>query len=159
MTLAEYSEKTRQEVPTPGGSEQPDTRKPSGPRQRPPIGELLRSLRGDRTLREMERDTGIPNAYLSNIELGIKKPGLKTLTKLSAYHEVPLNDLLRVAELPYQEEQEGKDISAIDIKRSFNFLASDPDLYRFPVPAEPLSLDTQRYIVQLYQHYTGKQLL
>ena len=76
MTLAEYSEKTRQEVPTPRGSEQPDTRKPSGPRRRPPIGELLRSLRRDRTLRETERDTGILNAYLSNIELGIKKPGL-----------------------------------------------------------------------------------
>ena len=159
MTLAEYPEKTRQEVATLRESEQPDTGKPSGPRQRPPIGELLRTLRGDRTLREMERDTGIPNAYLSNIELGIKKPGLKTLTKLSAYHEVPLNELLRVAGLPYQEDQEGKDISAIDIKRSFNFLASDPDLYRFPVPAEPLSLDTQRYIVQLYQHYTGKKLL
>ena len=159
MTLAEFSEKTRQEVASPPENEQPDTGKPSGARQRPPIGELLRTLRGDRTLRDLERGTGIPNAYLSNIELGIKKPGLKTLTKLSAYHEVPLNELLRVAGLPHQEEEEGKDISAIDIKRSFNFLASDPDLYRFPVPAEPLSLDTQRYIVQLYQHYTGKELL
>ena len=159
MTLAEFSEKTRQEVASPPENEQQDTGKPSGARQRPPIGELLRTLRGDRTLRDLERGTGIPNAYLSNIELGIKKPGLKTLTKLSAYHEVPLNELLRVAGLPHQEEEEGKDISAIDIKRSFNFLASDPDLYRFPVPAEPLSLDTQRYIVQLYQHYTGKELL
>ena len=159
MTLAEFSEKTHQAVATPPENELTDTGKQPGVRQRPPIGELLRTLRGDRTLRDLERDTGIPNAYLSNIELGIKKPGLKTLTRLSAYHEVPLNELLRIAELPHQENDDEEEISALDIKRGFNFLTSDPDLYRFQIPAEPLSLDTQRYIVQLYQHYTGKKLL
>ena len=159
MSPSEISEKSHQEAAISPESEQPDAGKPSDTRQRPPIGELLRTLRGDRTLRDMERDTGIPNAYLSNLELGTKKPGLKTLTKLSAYHEVPLNELLRVAGLPHEEHEQDREISAIDIKRSFNFLASDPDLYPFPIPAEPLSLDIQRYIVQLYQHYTGKKLL
>ena len=159
MSLAEFSEKTHQETAISPESEETDAGKPSDPRQRPPIGELLRTLRGDRTLRDLERETGIPNAYLSNLELGIKNPGLKTLTKLSAYHEVPLNELLRVAGLRHEETGADREISAIDIKRGFNFLTSDPDLYRFQIPAEPLSLDTQRYIVQLYQHYTGKQLL
>ena len=159
MTLAEFSEKIHSTAVTLQENELKDTGRQSGLRQRPPIGELLRTLRGDRTLRDLERDTGIPNAYLSNIELGIKKPGLKTLTKLSAYHEVPLNELLKIAELPHQERDEEGEISAIDIKRGFSFLTSDPDLYRFHVPVEPLSLDTQRYIVQLYQHYTGKKLL
>ena len=159
MTLAEFPERTHQTTASLPENELPDTGKPSGARQRPPIGELLRTLRGDRTLRDLEGDTGIPNAYLSNIELGIKKPGLKTLTKLSAYHEVPLNELLRIAELPHQENDDDREISAIDIKRGFNFLASDPDLYQFQVPDESLSLDTQRYIVQLYEHYTGKKLL
>ena len=159
MTLDESSGRTHQAIANRPGNETPDTGKPSGARQRPPIGELLRTLRGDRTLRDLESDTGIPNAYLSNIELGIKKPGLKTLTKLSVYHEVPLNEFLRVAELPHQENDEDKEVSAIDIKRGFSFLASDPELYQFQIPTEHLSLDTQRYIVQLYEHYTGKKLL
>ena len=35
--------------------------------ERPAIGELLRSLRGGRTLRQVEADTGVSNAYLCNL--------------------------------------------------------------------------------------------
>ena len=40
-------------------------------KQRPPIGQLLRTLRGTKTLRQVEADTGITNAYLSNLESGL----------------------------------------------------------------------------------------
>ena len=127
-------------------------------RQRPPIGELLRTLRGDRTLRDLERDTGIPNSYLSNVENGAKRPGLKTLTKLAEYHQVPLNELLRVTSLPHEENRE-EGIPALDVMRSFRFVTTDPDLYRYTTPNEDIPLEIQKYIVQLYEHYTGKKLL
>ena len=128
-------------------------------RHRTAIGELLRDLRGERTLRDVERNTGISNTYLSNLEQGLRRPGIKTLSTLSEYYEVPLNELLKVADLPHQEDHEDGSISALDIRRSFNFLVSDPDLYQYEAPAELLPLDAQRYIVQIYEHFTGKKLL
>ena len=128
-------------------------------RQRPPIGELLRNLRGNRTLREVERGAGIPNSYLSNVEIGSKRPGLKTLSKLADYFGVPLDELLEVAGLPHRKGIEEKAVSALDIHRSFDFLMADPALRQYERPADRLSTDTQRFIVQLYEHFTGKRLL
>ena len=117
-------------------------------RLRPPIGELLRNLRGDRTLREVEQGAGIPNTYLSNVESGGKRPGLKTLSKLADYYGVPLDELLQVAGLPQPRSAE-----------SFDFLMSDPSLRKYERPSDRLSTDTQRFIVQIYEHFTGKRLL
>ena len=135
------------------GNEEP------GSRQRPPIGELLRNLRGDRTLREVERESGIPNSYFSNLEIGGKRPGLKTLAKLADYYDVPLDELLQVAGLPHGNNGESNAVSALDIMRSFDFVLADPALSPYLKPQDWLSTDTQRFIVQIYQHYTGKRLL
>ena len=128
-------------------------------RLRPPIGELLRNLRGDRTLREVEQGAGIPNTYLSNVESGGKRPGLKTLSKLADYYGVPLDELLQVAGLPQPRSAESTGVSALDIHRSFDFLMSDPSLRKYERPSDRLSTDTQRFIVQIYEHFTGKRLL
>ncbi len=130
-----------------------------GSRQRPPIGELLRNLRGERTLREVEREAGIPNSYLSNVESGGKRPGLKTLAKLADYYDVPLEELLQVAGLPHGNNGDSNPASALDVLRSFDFVLADPALSVYPKPQERISTDIQRFIVQLYQHYTGKRLL
>ena len=135
------------------GNEEP------GSRQRPPIGELLRNLRGDRTLREVEREAGIPNSYLSNVESGGKRPGLKTLAKLADYYGVPLDELLQVAGLPRGNNGDSNTVSALDIYRSFDFIMADPELSQYRKPQDRLSADTQRFIIELYQHYTGKRLL
>ncbi len=131
----------------------------AGRRQRPPIGELLRSLRGNRTLREVERGAGIPNSYLSNVESGTKRPGLKTLSKLADYFGVPLDELLEVAGLPHRKSIDEKAMSALDIHRAFDFLMADPALGQYERPSDRLSTDTRRFIVQLYEHFTGKRLL
>ena len=129
------------------------------PRSRPPIGELLKTLRGERTLREVERDTGIPNSYLSNLELGLKNPGLKTLTKLSEFYEVPLNEFLSVAGMPYELTIEKPEPRRLDIMRAYKFVVADPDLYQYQSPYEAPAFEAQKYIVQLYEHFTGKKLL
>ncbi len=128
------------------------------PRQRPPIGQLLRELRGVKTLRQVEADTGITNAYLSNIELGLKRPGLKTLAKLGMYYQIPLEHLMRVAGLEDQapEPQEG---SVIDIQRAYGFVLGDPNVSKYQTPAETPSVDMQKFVVEMYQHFTGRRLL
>ena len=128
------------------------------PRQRPPIGQLLRELRGTKTLREVEGDTGITNAYLSNIELGLKKPGLKTLAKLGMYYQVPLDHLMRVAGLQDEapEPQEG---SVMDIQRAYGFVLGDPTVSKYQKPPETPSVDMQKFVVEMYQHFTGRKLL
>ena len=128
-------------------------------RQRPPIGELLKSLRGTRTLRNVETDTGITSAYLSNIELGIKKPGLKTLAKLSSYYQVPLEHLLHVAGIEGEMPKPAERVSPIDIQRAFEFVVTDPRIAQYPKPAEDLTLDAQRYVVHVYEQCTGRKLL
>ena len=128
-------------------------------RQRPPIGKLLRDLRGSRTLREVERGAGIPNSYLSNVEGGGKRPGLKTLSKLANYYGVPLEELLEVAGLPHARTMEASPVSALDVHRSFDFILADPALRQYEKPMERLSIETQKFIVELYQHFTGKRLL
>ena len=128
-------------------------------RHRPPIGQLLRNLRGNRTLREVEQGANIPNSYLSNVENGAKRPGVKTLSKLANYFQVPLEELLQVAGLPHNNTNGTIPFSALDIHRSFDFLMADPALSHYQKPKDQLSTDTQRFIVEMYQHYTGKRLL
>ena len=128
-------------------------------RQRPPIGQLLKDLRGARTLRQVQADTGITNAYLSNIELGLKNPGIKTLTKLSRYYRMPLDHLLHMAGREDEVPEPAQPESVIDIQRAFDFVLGDPSISRFERPTETPSLDIQKLVVGMYEHYTGRRLL
>ena len=128
-------------------------------RQRPPIGELLRELRGTKTLRRVEADTGITNAYLSNIELGLKKPGVKTLAKLGIYYQVPLDHLLKVAGLQDQAPGPAQQESVLDIHRAYAFVLGDPNIAVYQKPADTPPLDMQKFVVELYQTFTGRRLL
>ena len=52
------------------------------------IGPLLRRLRGDLSLRDVTRRTGISSSYLSQIERGGRKPGSNMISKLAALYNV-----------------------------------------------------------------------
>lgn len=130
------------------------------------IGELLKLLRGDRTLRQVETDTGISNSYLSNLEMGRKNPGIRSLSKLAAYYEVPLNGLLDQAGLPYDRRAAKRHevltnprANRDEIQRSYEFVLTDPQLALYEKPVDTPSVDTQKFVVKLYEHYTGKKLL
>ena len=128
------------------------------PRERPPIGQLLRELRGTKTLRQVEGDTSITNAYLSNIELGLKRPGIKTLAKLGMYYQVPLEHLMRVAGLQ-DDAPELPGESVMDIQRAYGFVLGDPNVSKYHKPSETPSVDMQKFVVEMYQHFTGRKLL
>ena len=128
-------------------------------REKIPITSLLRRLRGSRTLRHVESETGISNAYLSNLESGAKRPGVKILTKLAAYYSVPLKDLLQAAGMPFDENAAALAASVSDIQRSYEFVMGDPNLTPYRKPAGTPPEDMQKFLVQMYEHYTGRKLL
>lgn len=130
------------------------------------IGALLKELRGERTLREVETDTGISNSYLSNLEMGRKNPGIKSLSKLATYYQVPLSGLLDHAGLSCDEQAIARmgalaiaQVDVEDVQRSYDFVLADPHLGDYEKPAGRLPVDAQKFVVRLYEHYTGKRLL
>jgi transcriptional regulator with XRE-family HTH domain len=58
------------------------------------FGENLRRLRGDQTQRELEKRTGVSNAYLSQLENGQVEPGVVILIQLAAGLGVGIEELL-----------------------------------------------------------------
>ena len=123
------------------------------------ISRLLKSLRGRKTLRQVEADTGISNTYLCKLELGLKRPGTKTLSKLSAYYGVPMSDLLEAAGIADGTVLVREPGSIMDVQRGYGFVIADPALRGYAAPPEEPPIDVQRFVVQMYQHYTGKKLL
>jgi transcriptional regulator with XRE-family HTH domain len=68
------------------------------------FGEFLKELRGKRSLREIERLSGVSHVQLSNLEKGVdprtgkrSEPSIETLTKLSKAFDIPLNDMISKA--------------------------------------------------------------
>ena len=61
------------------------------------IGPLLRRLRGDLSLRDVTRRTGISASYLSQIERGDRRPGANMIGKLAAVYNVDPRELMKRA--------------------------------------------------------------
>ena len=81
----------------------------------------------------------------------------RVLSRLAAYHNVPLDELLDAAGYP-QPNDDGKDTIA-DIQRSFRFLTEDPELGELQKPSEAVPIELKRFAIQVYEHYTGRKLL
>lgn len=122
------------------------------------IGDVLRQLRGERTLRQVESDTGIRNSYISRLENGVSRPGVKTLTRLATYYGVNARNLLWQAGL-VKEEYLNPGYENDDVERSYRFLLDDPRLKACAKPEDPLTLEAKRFVVEIYQTFAGKQLL
>ena len=122
------------------------------------IGPYLKELRGDRSLRQVARDSGVSDPFLSQIEKGQRNPGLRILRKLADFYDVSLNDLLRRAgyleevEDPYADEE-------ANVDRAFRYVVADPR-FNFGTRLDgPLTTAAKRFIVEMYEQLTDKQLL
>ena len=140
-------------------SDSRDEDNPAATREHPPITAVLRRLRGSRTLRQVEAETGISNSYISNIESGAKRPGVKILSKLSAYYRFPLGELLQAAGLPFDETASVLENSTTELLRIYEFVIAAPDFMHYGKPAGTPPADVQKFVIQMYEHYTGKKLL
>ena len=124
-----------------------------------PIGAVLRRLRGERTLRDVQRETGIANSYLCNVERGSQRPGLKFLGKMADYYHIGMADIIRQAELIGNNELDTQEARAANIERSYRFVMDDPKLRACQRPETPLSIEAKRYIVRMYELLTGRLIL
>ena len=116
------------------------------------IGDVLRQLPGERTLRKVDSDTGIPNSYIIHLEIGASKWGAKTLIRLAAYYGVNACDLIRQAGL-VKAEYLNPECERDDMERSYRFQLDTPRLKACHQP------EAKRLVVEGYQPLAGNRLL
>lgn len=128
-------------------------------RQDEDIGQILKRLRGDVSLRAVQRQTGISNAYLSQIEKGMRQPGPRLLQRLASFYGASIQELLRMAGyLESEGEVPGFDEDA-EVERAYQYVLGDPVFRVGTRPRGPLTVESKRFIVELYERYSGKRLL
>lgn len=123
------------------------------------LGPMLRRLRGGMSLREIQRLTGISNSYLSQIEKGERRPGPRVLRRLAALYGVGVQPLLQKAGFLEAEGEEPDFNEATEVERAYQYVLSDPVFRVGTRPRGPLSMESKRFIVELYERYSGKRLL
>ena len=111
------------------------------------IGPLLRRLRGETSLREVNRLTGMSNVYLSQVEKGEKHPGPRILKRLAALYGVGVEELLRRAGYMEAEVEVPRPDAALDVERAYRFVLDDPRFRVGTRPSGPLSMESKRFIV------------
>ena len=73
------------------------------------------------------------------------------------YYEVPIQELLREAGL--QVRNSPSLYQSSDLRRGYEYVIADPQFSQFRKPAARPPEDTQKFIVQMYEFYTGKKLI
>ncbi len=121
------------------------------------IGALLKRLRGRVSLREVTRRTGVSSSYLSQIERGDKQPGANVVRKLAELYRVDVQRLLHRAGHGPQPDPYGDE--AQDVERAYRFVLDDPAFRVGTRPDGPMTLSAKRFIVEMYEKFTGKRLL
>ena len=128
-------------------------------RQDEDIGQVLKRLRGNTSLRGVQRLTGISNAYLSQVEKGDRHPGPRILKRLATLYSVSLQELLRKAGYLDKDGDEPELDEVTEVERAYQYVLSDPVFRVGTRPRGPLSIESKKFIVELYERYTGKRLL
>jgi|SRR5579864_9401204 len=125
------------------------------------FGPYLRELRHRRglSLKQVEREAGVSNAYLSQIERGLRKPPHPDILKrLAKVYDVPPNDLLIAA--GYVEDLAAKGITREKIEQAFEHVIHHPQFrYGTRLKGVTLSLDAKRFIVEMYEKMRREKLL
>lgn len=125
------------------------------------FGSYLHSLRKKRglSLKQVEMSASVSNAYLSQIERGLRKPPHPDiLRRLAKIYDVPLNDLLIAA--GYMEDLAQRGITREMIEQGFEHVITDTK-FRLGtrLKGSSLTLDAMRFIVEMYEKLTGKKVL
>ena len=127
------------------------------------FGSYLKRLRLEKklSLRQVEKAVGISNSYLYQIERGERNvPKLEVLRKMAATYDVSFASLMAAARLqePEQEDEFYKNTKMIEL--AFDLVRNDPDyIFGTHLNASDISLEVKRFVVEMYQSATGRNLL
>ena len=124
------------------------------------LGEFLKERRKlcGLTLRDVESQTKISNAYLSQLENGKRKdPHVGVLRRLASVYSVNINTLIALTgEIEACDQVENEEER---INRVFDFVRRDPQFKYGTRIVGPLTTEAKRFIIELYEQSTGRELL
>ena len=125
------------------------------------FGHFLKSLRDRQrmSLRDVEKASGVSNAYIAQLEKGDRPaPSPDILKKLARAYNVTVRELLLRA--GYLDEPEVSATEEERIEAAFQYVLADPD-YKLGTRIRGEDLDTRgkRGVVITYETLTGKKLL
>jgi HTH-type transcriptional regulator, competence development regulator len=129
----------------------------------PNFGKYLKSLRERQrmSLREVEKDSGVSNAYIAQIERGDRSvPSAEILRKLAPAYKVTVKELLEKA--GYLDEPEVKMSQQELVERAFRYAVDDPEFKSrmgTRQPPEGLTLEAKEYIISIYEKVMDRKLL
>ena len=125
------------------------------------FGHFLKSLREKQrmSLRDAERESGVSNAYIAQIEKGDRPPPKpEILKKLSRAYNVTVRELFLRA--GYLDEPEVTATEEERIEAAFQYVLADPD-YKLStrIRGEGLNIEAKRGIIIVFETLTGKKLI
>ena len=125
------------------------------------FGHFLKSLRDRQrmSLRDVEKESGVSNAYIAQLEKGDRPaPSPDILKKLARAYNVTVRELLLRA--GYLDEPEVSATEEERIEAAFQYVLTDPD-YKLGTRIRGEDLDTRgkRGVVITYETLTGKKIL
>jgi HTH-type transcriptional regulator, competence development regulator len=120
----------------------------------------LRTLRKQKglTLKQVEKAAQVSNAYISQLERGLRNPPHPDiLNRLAKVYQVPARELMVVAGyLTDDAELENRR----KVEQAYNHVISDPNYsHGTRLKGANVSLDVKRFIVEMYEKTTGRKLL
>jgi transcriptional regulator with XRE-family HTH domain len=125
------------------------------------FGQFLKSLRDRQrmSLRDVEKESGVSNAYIAQMEKGDRSPpSPDILKKLARAYNVTVRELLMRA--GYLDEPEVSATEEERIEAAFQYVLADPD-YKLGTRLRGEDFDTKgkRGVVITYETLTGKKIL
>ncbi len=124
------------------------------------FGSYLHSLRKQKglTLKQVEKTAQVSNAYISQIERGLRNPPHpEILNRLAKVYEVPARELMEAA--GYLGE-DAKMEAKRKLDKAFEHVTSDPKYQQgHRLKGTQLSPEAKRFIVEMYEKVTGRKLL
>ena len=125
------------------------------------FGHFLKSLRDRQrmSLRDVEKESGVSNAYIAQMEKGDRPaPSPDILKKLARVYNVTVRELLMRA--GYLDEPEVSATEEERIEAAFQYVLADPD-YKLGTRLRGEDFDTKgkRGVVITYETLTGKKIL
>ena len=125
------------------------------------FGTYLRRLRKSRglTLKQVETRAKVSNAYISQIERGLRRPPHPDILKrLAKIYDVEHRELLVAA--GYLEEDSAAVAKRRQVEEAYEHARSDPDFKQGTrLRGTHVSLETKRFIVEMYEKLTNRKLL
>ena len=125
------------------------------------FSEYLKSLREKQrlSLREVEQESKVSNAYIAQIERGDRPPpSPDILRKLAPVYKITVKELLEAA--GYLDEPETKVSEEERVNRAFAYAVEDPEFEMGTrQPPEGMSLEAKKYIISIYEKVMKRKLL